>query len=686
MATYKGTAKGSGVEKSISKSSTRYLWSSGEYVGVRGSRVASSIDYDISRCYFTLNPPASAQIPSDLSKISKITLGYTIGSEYLNKDGVTAIIGVLTGSAGDAQATFELIGNTTQLKSVYVAAKRVVTGSVEVTNTTQIRNIMTYGVGCRASSEATTASQIDSQTPVEIDYTIEFTNETIPPVVTMKNATGETMCQSGYYIYWNYSQFSDSKQNGVECEVDDHGVWRENFKFDSTQDAISGIRGTTMRVANYPKISAPSEDVNVRLRAVSAAGYWSNYATMVLTLKFPMCVPESPSGGENKLGGEDIVLTWSVSAVDGLAIGSYPTKYDVDYSTNGGESWISLAKKATIERVSQKYSYTIPANTLPEGVIKWRVRGYVASSLSGEYTIDSYGEETFVCKIQAGTSTVTCDGKPQPTIGWTSSAQVAYQVRFSDYDSGAVYSAAKTHKIPKIYADGLYPVQVRTQASNGKWSEWTDVKYVQITNSAQSDAVTLTAAVTTHAVALSWVDAGTSAKYIVYRDGMAVYVGTAKTYTDVGANGETKYFVRAVKTTGYYAQSAAVTVDATPQNDCMYDADNAVWIPLRYSLSRRVRNYSRMGQVVYKHYAGRTKPIAYNSGYVTRQMSAEYAFKTRDEALRLNNTVGRVMIYKDTRGGVLIGVVDDVRIAVYARIYSAQLTITEVDYNEEVTI
>ena len=314
------------------------------------------------------------------------------------------------------------------------------------------------------------------------------------------------------------------------------------------------------------------------------------------------------------------------------------------------------------------------------------MRGYAAYSLSGEYTIDSYGEETFVCKIQAGTSTVTCDGKPQPTIGWTSSAQVAYQVRFADYDSGAVYSTVKTHKIPKIYADGLYPVQVRTQASNGKWSEWTDVKYVQITNSAQSDAVTLTAAVTTHAVALSWVDAGTSAKYIVYRDGMAVYVGTAKTYTDVGANGETKYFVRAVKTTGYYAQSATVVVDATPQNDCMYDADNAVWIPLRYSLSQRVRNYSRSGQVVYKHYAGRTKPIAYNSGYVTRQMSAEYAFKTRDEALRLNNTVGRVMIYKDTRGGVLIGVVDDVRIAVYARIYSAQLTITEVDYNEEVTI
>lgn len=684
MATYSGTTARKSFLKTIySTVNPSYTEESKLNVGVW---YKSSSYYYVYRGIRLIEPSDSANVPSDFTQISKITLKIEIDAISAERD-ISLIYGGLNGYGSTTEEIFDEIGQMTRAGSVAVTKRQNITATAEITDQSTINKMMKYGIGLRSSYESKPASSdTDAFVYVSVQYTLEYTNNSLPPVVTMRNATGSAMCQSGYYIYWNYSQFSDSKQNGVECDVDDHGTWRENFSFDSTQDAISGIRGTTMRVANYPKISAPSEDINVRLRAVSAAGYWSNYATMVLTLKFPVCVPESPSGGENKLGGEDIVLTWSVSAVDGLAIGSYPTKYDVDYSTNGGESWVSLAKKATVERVAQKYSYTIPANTLPEGVIKWRVRGYAAYSLSGEYTIDYYGEETFVCKIQAGTSTVTCDGKPQPTIGWTSSAQVAYQVRFADYDSGAVYSAAKTHKIPKIYADGLYPVQVRTQASNGKWSEWTDVKYVQITNSAQSAAVTLTATVTTHAVALSWVDAGTSAKYIVYRDGMAVYAGTAKTYTDVGANGETKYFVRAVKTTGYYAQSATVVVDATPQNDCMYDADNAVWIPLRYSLSQRVRNYSRSGQVVYKHYAGRTKPIAYNSGYVTRQMSAEYAFKTRDEALRLNNTVGRVMIYKDTRGGVLIGVVDDVKIAVYARIYSAQLTITEVDYNEEVTI
>lgn len=684
MATYTGTATGRTYEKKVSSSTSYDLASAST---ARAGREGYSTSRYVNRGVLFIEPPDSANVPEDYTKINKITLTLTLSSNASNNVSTTVRWKVLDGKGNSPQAWYESVGNASTLTTQSCSVGGSVSKTVEITDSNVIKKIMTYGLGAMSSNESLNGNNvIFDWVSCYAKYNLEYTNETIPPVVRLANETGSAMCQSGYSIAWTYSQFSDSKQNGVECDVDNHGTWVQNFKFDSTQQAISGIRGTTMSAAKYPKISAPSEDINVRLRAVSAAGYWSEYATMVLTLKFPVCVPESPAGGENKLGGEDIVLTWSVTAVDGLAIGSYPTKYDVDYSTNGGESWISLAKKATIERVAQKYSYTIPANTLPEGVIKWRVRGYVAYSLSGEYTIDYYGEETFVCKIQAGTSTVTCDGKPQPTIGWTSSAQVAYQVRFADYDSGAVYSAAKSHKVPKIYADGLYPVQVRTQASNGKWSNWTDIKYVQITNSAQSDAVTLTATVTTHAVALSWVDAGTSAKYIVYRDGMAIYAGTAKTYTDVGANGETKYFVRAVKTTGYYAQSATVVVDATPQNDCLYDADNAVWIPLRYSLSQRVRNYSRMGQVVYKHYAGRTKPIAYNSGYVTRQMSAEYAFKTRDEALRLNNTVGRVMIYKDTRGGVLIGVVDDVRIAVYARIYSAQLTITEVDYNEEVTI
>lgn len=621
---------------------------------------------------------ATGKIPlPDSDKVYKMTINYALDA---TADGLYLQIGLLKYFM-DLGTAKEKYNRSTDLivKKEITAKGNGISGSIVLTERAEIYNAMFYGVSIAVvGSPGTDGNGYIRKLEAEII--------TLTPDIALTHETGSAMIGSAYNIGWTYSQSQNSAQNGVECDVENGGEWKNNFAYDSTFSAISGMRAASMDKSKYPAISSPSEDINVRLRAKSAAGYWSDYAKMVLTLKFPACDALSPNGGEIKLENDVIPLSWHVSAVDGLAIGVYPTKFDIDYSTNGGESWVSIIKQTAVNGSGGDYTYNVPEGLLPEGIIRWRVRAYAAYSLSGEYTIDYYGEETFVCKIQAGTSTVTCDGKPQPTIGWTSSAQVAYQVRFADYDSGAVYSAAKTHKIPKIYADGLYPVQVRTQASNGKWSEWTDVKYVQITNSAQSDAVTLTAAVTTHAVALSWVDAGTSAKYIVYRDGMAVYAGTDKTYTDVGANGETKYFVRAVKTTGYYAQSATVVVDATPQNDCMYDADNAAWIPLRYSLSRRVRNYSRSGQVVYKHYAGRTKPIAYNSGYVTRQMSAEYAFKTRDEALRLNNTVGRVMIYKDTRGGVLIGVVDDVRIAVYARIYSAQLTITEVDYNEEVTI
>ena len=371
MATYSGTTTRKSFLKTIySTVNPSYTEESKLNVGVW---YKSSSYYYVYRGIRLIEPSDSANVPSDFTQISKITLKIEIDAISADRD-ISLIYGGLNDYGDTTKEVFDGIGQMTMAGSVAVTARQDTTATVEITDQSIINKMMRYGIGLRSSYETKPASSdTDAFVYVTIYYTLEYVNNSLPPVVTLANATGSTMCQSGYSIAWTYSQFSDSKQNGVECDVDNHGTWVQNFKFDSTQQAISGIRGTTMSAAKYPKISSPSEDVNVRLRAVSAAGYWSNYATMVLTLKFPVCVPESPSGGENKLGGEDIVLTWSVSAVDGLAIGSYPTKYDVDYSTNGGESWISLAKKATIERVSQKYSYTIPANTLPEGVIKFIV-------------------------------------------------------------------------------------------------------------------------------------------------------------------------------------------------------------------------------------------------------------------------------------------------------------------------
>ncbi|MBO5257762.1 MAG: hypothetical protein J6C42_09720, partial [Clostridia bacterium] len=95
------------------------------------------------------------------------------------------------------------------------------------------------------------------------------------------------------------------------------------------------------------------------------------------------------------------------------------------------------------------------------------------------------------------------------------------------------------------------------------------------------------------------------------------------------------------------------------------------------------RNYSSSADVIYKKYAGRTKPVAFSSGHTVRQMSGAYVFKTREEALRLRNTVGKTVIFKDTRGGTIIGILNNPDITVQRKLYAVTFLVTETDYIEE---
>lgn len=389
----------------------------------------------------------------------------------------------------------------------------------------------------------------------------------------------------------------------------------------------------------------------------------------------------TPASGENRLASQVIELSWKITAYyenNEIAITDYPTNFDVEYSSNGGESWNILHSNQAVSKTEDTYSCQIPADTLSQGAVYWRVRPYADGFASPNYSTGM-----FYVRVQASTSSVTCNGKPLPTVSWTSSAQVAYQVRFSDYDSGARYGTETSFTIPFFYTDGYYPVQVRTQASDGTWSAWTELEYVQLTNATPSNTITLTAVPTRHAVVLNWTDSGTSEAYIVYRNNIPIYVGTDTSYTDIAANGECTYYVRAIQPTHYYSQSNSVTLNAYPKTDCLYDFSSMQWIPLKFSLQERSRNYSSSADVIFKNYAGRTKPVAFTSGHTVRQMSGSYVFKTREEALRLRNTAGKTVIFKDTRGGTIIGILNNPDITVQRKLYAVTFLVTETDYIEE---
>lgn len=421
--------------------------------------------------------------------------------------------------------------------------------------------------------------------------------------------------------------------------------------------------------------------------ATSAEGKSSQILEMRMWIQLSPHKIEAPARDSIQATDCAVTLTWSPpkNGYSGFC-GSVPSGFRIEYSLDGGAVWSILAD----EIAANTYTYTIPAGTMGSGQFDWRI---VAKYVDNTYTqpiIEPDEVSRFVYRTNPTTSSVTCDGKPQPTVSWTSSEQKSYQVRFGDYDSGAIYSSAKSHTIPRFFADGNYPVQVRTQVASGEWSDWSETIYVAITNTAPEDVITLTAERDGDAVKLVWSCTydTTYIQYIVYRNGVPIHKtdGGKKLagYVDNLAVGESVYFVRGITAAKNYYQSATKTVDATPATDLLYDVDAGTYIRLRYTVSSPTTvTYSRQIGVSYQYFAGRAEPVAIVNGRIERSTTQTYGSRTRELTDKIDAMTGRTVLFRDTRGGGIYGVIEQVQ-TVHGRIHSVTFTVREVYHNERV--
>lgn len=539
------------------------------------------------------------------------------------------------------------------------------THTIRITDRAKMVKIMTGGIGLRPASGS------GWKCSAEISISYDYADPAEPPVIALSGAASAYLTDS-YALAWTYAQSGGTAQAAIDCEY----VRAETAETVTLAAALTlSASAKTFALPDFP-LTPGEGTLRLRARTASAVSAWEEIPLALLASEM---APVSPDGGANCLAAQPIRLTWTKAA--GNASTTDPAAFDVEYSTSGGETWTRLLDHAAAAKSGANWYKDVPANTLRHGPVRWRVRAWQNASYAS-----TFAAAAFQAVVQASTSAVTCDGKPRPTLSWTSESQAAYQVRFSDYDSGAVFGAATSHKVPRVYADGLYPVQVRTQATTGAWSAWTDVEYVQITNDPPSGAVTLSAKKTRHSVTLSWGVSGTFAGYVLYRSGVPVYAGGAKSYEDAAANGKQTYTVRAVTEAGYYLQSAPVAVDCTPAVDCIRAEDGETWIPLRYFPDVRQRSYTVQPSVSYLHFAGRRLPVAFSDGFAEELTSIHYLLRERDTADAVSALAGKNVIWKGTDGGAARGVLGDVSHAAgMAEDITLQITATahkaEADYD-----
>ena len=338
--------------------------------------------------------------------------------------------------------------------------------------------------------------------------------------------------------------------------------------------------------------------------------------------------------------------------------------------------------------------YTIPAGKLRDGAITLNIAVLPQASANYYPADDSVWtagtEVTYRVKTNPQTSVLTCDGKPMPTLTWTSSGQSAYQIRFGDYDTGVITGDAQSYQIPTLFEDGAYPAQIRIASSDGTWSEWSDTTYVQIANVPPSNyEAVLSAKIVNNNVQLSnilYVPSGGSnslfSTYAFYRDGKICFWGTGGQKIDKYANGRTTYFLRLVKSDGYYLQTNTVTIDIRPPCDLISADGGDTYDYLRYTQSAKTHEITERNAVTYQYYAGRTRPVAVSSGQTEKVMACIYAFRDFYESKKLTKYSGREIMIKTTRGAIIRGVMDNLDV-ISGRITTVSFNVRETDAEEQ---
>jgi hypothetical protein len=162
--------------------------------------------------------------------------------------------------------------------------------------------------------------------------------------------------------------------------------------------------------------SIDSSTVRVRVIATDAAGNTSNSASgsnLTIDSTNPTITLTSLDGGSSYRGGTAQNVSWTVSDTGGLAA----TPISIDYSTDSGSTWTSVA---TNQSATSPYAWTLPS--INSATVRVRVTatdatGHAASDASSaDFTIDSTGPVIALTSFTGGGSYM---GASSQSITWT---------------------------------------------------------------------------------------------------------------------------------------------------------------------------------------------------------------------------------------------------------------------------
>lgn len=348
------------------------------------------------------------------------------------------------------------------------------------------------------------------------------------------------------------------------------------------------------------------------------------------------------------LASSDTVFKWSYRHVTNMPQASW----ELHFVRNGTDTVLASAQDSST-------SCTIPADTLPTGAAQWYV---VVTAVEEDYTLTAQSDPSYIIvRTNPSTSDVTVDNNPRLTVEWIAADQQAAQIRVGDTVYPTAWTDEGSYTIPEILSDGVYPVSVRTQTTEGDWSGWSEEIYADIKNvpptGAEPPELTYTVAGTT--ASLIWTEVTGAEAYVLYRSGVPIYAGDGTAFVDARVSGLAEYKVRALLAGGVYIESAPQTLIIIPGADTLVYSDGGVprELPIRHHPQYPTRRWDESADVEFNNYAGRTLPVAVYDGHVSRGLTLTAAYRSPQEASALLSLLGKTVIYKSKKGDGCRGVI-----------------------------
>lgn len=233
---------------------------------------------------------------------------------------------------------------------------------------------------------------------------------------------------------------------------------------------------------SYTSIAFSGDSVTIPANTFAAQATYEAYADLVCddgttcTYTFntittvdgtSSCIALRP---QNEVTYGYITFVWNYS----IPTGTDQIAYDLQISPDGS-TWADVFQHVVSTDTHASYTQSTPGDSY------WRVRGYNQDDVAGEWSEPAF----YVNHVPPEPPVITgIAGTGRKTITWEAPEQFAYHVKVYDedgetaYDTGEIYSSAKSALINEYLETGAYTFAVAIATETGGWSDWATARRV----------------------------------------------------------------------------------------------------------------------------------------------------------------------------------------------------------------